>query len=479
MKYAAGFVNQKSYIVIPYLRYSRMKEITFLKQNHEKWQQFEALLGSAQGSNPDALADLFIRITDDLSWARTFYPGSNTEKYLNDLAARIHQEIYKNKKEKRSRIITFWTKELPLLMAKNRLNLIIAFVIFGLSTWIGIISAQHDEGFVRIILGDGYVDQTLDRMANGDPLGVYKSDNHFTMFLQIAMNNAMVALVCIILGIFGWIGVGFMQFRNGVMLGSFFYFLHSNGFGYEAMHTVWIHGVIEIWCIVVAGAAGMAFGNGLYYPGAWPRGVSFMRGTREALKIGVGLIPFFFLAAFFEGFVTRFTQMNDLMREVIIFGSLIFVIWYFLIYPLILEYETRKLEWASPARRIITLIVIYIIGIISLPWSLLIFFTVHIKQNNQSVNLWTYMHRTRVFNPNSLSFFLLGLLLMILPSIALVMQLITRTWADYATYLFFGLLYLGGLGSVFWGAYAINRVEESDLNIERKNAKAATYEQKA
>ena len=73
-----------------------MKEITFLKQNHEKWLQFEALLNSKERHNPDALADLFIRITDDLSWAHTFYPGSNTEKYLNDLAAQIHQEIYKN-----------------------------------------------------------------------------------------------------------------------------------------------------------------------------------------------------------------------------------------------------------------------------------------------------------------------------------------------------------------------------------------------
>jgi len=104
-----------------------MKEITFLKQNYQKWQQFEDLLNSNQGQNPDALADLFIRITDDLSWAHTFYPGSNTEKYLNDLAARIHQEIYKNKKEKRSRLISFWTQEIPRTMAKHRLNLLIVF----------------------------------------------------------------------------------------------------------------------------------------------------------------------------------------------------------------------------------------------------------------------------------------------------------------------------------------------------------------
>lgn len=456
-----------------------MKEISFLKQNYEKWQQFEALLESEHGNNPDALADLFIRITDDLSWARTFYPGSGTERYLNDLAARIHQEIYKNKKERRSRILTFWTKELPLLMAKHRLNLLIAFLIFGLSTWLGVISAQHDEGFVRIILGDSYVDMTLENMSNGDPLGVYKSDNHFVMFLGIALNNSGVALMCILAGLLGWVGVGFMQFRNGIMLGSFFYFLYANGFGYEAMHTVWIHGVIEIWCIVVAGAAGIAFGNGLYFPGAWPRGSAFVRGTREALKIGLGLIPFFFLAAFFEGFVTRFTQMNDLMREAIIYGSLIFVVWYFIIYPFVLQHQSRNFEWASPARRVITLIVIYLLSVLTLPISPFILFLVQIRQEDRTVSLWNYLHRTKYFNPNSLSFFLLGIMLLFLPTVAYVMQLITGVSPDYMTYIFFAFLYLGGAGSFFWGAYSINRTEEKELEIERKEAKGAVYEQTA
>jgi len=69
-------------------------------------------------------------------------------------------------------------------------------LIFVLSVWIGVISAQHDPKFVRIILGNDYVDMTLDNMSKGDPLGVYKGDNQFVMFLQIALNNSRVALFC-------------------------------------------------------------------------------------------------------------------------------------------------------------------------------------------------------------------------------------------------------------------------------------------
>ncbi|HLG03306.1 MAG TPA: stage II sporulation protein M, partial [Bacteroidia bacterium] len=187
-----------------------MKEITFLKQNYEQWQKFEDMLNSPQGSDPDALADLFVRITDDLSWAHTFYPGSNTEKYLNDLAARIHQEIYKNKKEKRARLFRFWTNEIPDIMSRNRKNLLIAFLLLAVSAWIGVISSKHDTAFVRLILGDGYVDLTLENMARGDPMGIYKDENAFLMFFQIALNNSYVALVCILAGMFNWLGVGYI-----------------------------------------------------------------------------------------------------------------------------------------------------------------------------------------------------------------------------------------------------------------------------
>ncbi len=427
-----------------------MKEITFLKQNHEKWLQFEALLNSNERNNPDALADLFIRITDDLSWAHTFYPGSNTEKYLNDLAAQIHQEIYKNKKEKRSRIITFWTDEIPRLMAKHRKNLLIVFLIFGMSTWIGAISAKHDEGFVRIILGDNYVDETLARMDDGDPLGVYKSENQFVMFLGIAMNNSMVALVCIVAGMFGWMGVAMFQFRNGVMLGAFFYFLCSHGFAKEATLTVWIHGTIEIWCIVVAGAAGMALGNGLWFPGAWPRGVSFMRGAREALKIGVGLIPFFFLAAFFEGFVTRYTGMNDYMRMALIFTSLVFVVWYFIVWPFFADGKYKNKDAAF----------LYLLG--PLPAGL--FFL-------------TKLLRKIPASPKTIFLILVGGLFTFLPILAMVMNLIVKGPIDSAAVIFFGICLLLGIMMLVFAFLGRGKVEEDDLVITRKNSvKTDEYE---
>jgi len=51
------------------------------------------------------------------------------------------------------------------------------------------------------------------------------------------------------------------------------------------------------------------------------------------LKITVGLIPIILLAAFFESFVTRHTEMPVWLSVIILASSLLFVIWYVILYP--------------------------------------------------------------------------------------------------------------------------------------------------
>lgn len=441
--------------------------------------EFENLLNAGDYGDPDALAELFVRITDDLSWARTFYPGSNTEKYLNDLAARIHQEIYKNKKEKRSRILTFWTREFPLMFGKQHLNLLIAFVIFGLSVWVGVVSAANDETFVRLILGDQYVDMTLENMKDGDPLGVYKDDNQFLMFFRIAINNSLVAIMCIMAGVLHWLGVGYMLFRNGVMLGAFIYFLTINGFGEEAYHTVWIHGTIEIWCIIVAGAGGITLGNALWFPGAWPRGEAFMNGARSALKVALGLIPFFFLASFFEGFVTRYTEMSDIGRRLIIYGSGVFIVWYFIIFPYVLRVRGKGKGEAMIIHTVMTRILMWFAIVITSPIAPIALAIIRVRDRNREISALEYLTKVKEVNPITMSRLLFGMLLIFLPTIAFIGVGITGKLPDVLSFIFFLLCYMGGIAMIIWAAYMVNKYEEDDLTIERSTKVRDTlYESK-
>jgi uncharacterized membrane protein SpoIIM required for sporulation len=315
-----------------------MQEVAFLKQNMEKWKQIEAIL-SGKNINPDTLAELFIQLTDDLSFAKTFYPGSKTVLYLNSLAAKVHQAVYRNKKEKKSRLITFWKFELPAILKDCRREMFYSLIIFILSIFIGIVSSANDKTFVRLILGDTYVNMTLENIDKGDPLAVYKKVNEINMFFGITFNNIRVALYAFTAGVLFSFGTGLLLFYNGVMLGAFHYFFFQKGMLISSMLTIWIHGTLEISAIIIAGCAGLVMGNSILFPGSYTRRRSFMNGAKNGLKIVIGLIPVFILAGFLEGFVTRHTEMPAFVSLCIIISSLIFVIWYFIIYPLNVKKE--------------------------------------------------------------------------------------------------------------------------------------------
>lgn len=321
-----------------------MREAAFLKLNSEKWKELERALDPvARGgdTDPDKLARWFVELTDDLSYARTFYPQSATTRYLNDLARTAHQAIYRNRRERKGRIVSFWREELPRELYAARRELLYSFVVFMLAAGIGVLSAAGDETFLRLILGDSYVNMTLENIERGDPMAVYKGAGEVDMFLMITVNNVRVAFLAFAAGLILSFGTIYILFSNGVMLGAFQYFFHEKGLLLTSVLSIWIHGTLEISAIVIAGAAGLVMGNSILFPGTYTRMQSFMKGARRGLKISIGLVPIFITAGFLEGFVTRHSSVSAVMSAGIIILSLVFVIGYFIYYPALLERRHR------------------------------------------------------------------------------------------------------------------------------------------
>ncbi len=310
-----------------------MQELVFINKNINRWKKFEALSIKDSSYPPDQLAAMFIQITDDLSYCRTFFPNSDTERYLNALAAKTHYNIYKNKKESRSNFFNFWKFNFPLIIYDIRKYIFISIALFLFSALIGAFSAANDNNFVRTILGDAYVDMTMDNIDKGDPMAVYKKMMQTDMFLAITFNNIKVAFLAFVWGLLLIIGTVYIMMSNGVMLGSFQYFFYEQGIFIESILTIWIHGTLEIFAIIISGAAGLLIGVSVLLPGTFTRLESFKQATVKGVKIMIGIAPIFIVAGFLEGFVTRYTDAPVLIRASIILGSLVFIVWYFFLYP--------------------------------------------------------------------------------------------------------------------------------------------------
>ncbi|MBC8047554.1 MAG: stage II sporulation protein M [Fimbriimonadaceae bacterium] len=309
-----------------------MKETFFIEQNKEKWQEFEQEFNN-EHKDPEKLSGLFIQITDDLSYSRTYYPNRSVRIYLNSLAQKVFASIYKNRVRRRKKLLFFWKEELPQLMFESRKQLLFAFLLFIMAMAIGIFSSMHDPDFARFILGDRYVEMTEENIESGDPMNVYKDMNQVDMFLGITFNNLRVAFITFILGIFFGAGTTIIILFNGIMVGVFQYFFIERDLFTESFLTIWVHGALEICAIVIAGAAGFTLGRGLLFPGTYTRLQSFRKSALRGLQILMGVLPIIVIAGFNESFLTRYTETPDYIRAILIALEFGFMFFYYAYYP--------------------------------------------------------------------------------------------------------------------------------------------------
>jgi len=317
-----------------------LREALFIKKNKDKWLKSQ----HSPSEDPDETAMEFTELVDDLSYAKTFYPHSKVTKFLNARASQTYMSIYQNRKEERNRITEFWRYTVPLTVRKHHTVLLSCAIIFIVFFMVGFYSAKHDESFLREMLSDSYVNMTEENIEKGKPFGVYAEGGELMMWLGIMINNIFVSFTYFARGIVFCFPSIIALITEGVRVGAFEEMFFAKGLGLQSVLTVFIHGTLELSAIVIAGAAGVVMGKGWMFPGTGKRLHAFMRGAKEGVIILVSLIPVFIVAAFFEGFVTRYYTMPQWLSASILISTGSYIIWYYIIYPIQIQ---KKLKAAK------------------------------------------------------------------------------------------------------------------------------------
>ncbi len=309
-----------------------MRESFFVEQNKDKWENFEKELSKSTKSAEELRVQL-IQVTDDLSYARTFYKNRSVRVYLNGLAQKIYINIYKNKSNFLNSLKSFFLHDVPLICYHSRKTIYISFFILLVTVLIGAFSSLKDENFARSILGNTYVETTIDNIEKGDPMAVYKQSDRLEMFIMIASNNLRVSLIVFIAGLLFSYGSIAIMIMNGIMLGVFMYFFYSRGIVSDFNYAVWLHGTIEILTLVIETTAGMLLGKGFINPGTLSKSKAFSIWGKRGAMLFLSTIPFILLAAFIESFLTRETDLSNWLRGLLILLSMAIMVGYFVLYP--------------------------------------------------------------------------------------------------------------------------------------------------
>lgn len=319
-----------------------MREVAFIKQNKEKWLGIEQVVDGKIKKNPDDLSSLYINLLNDLSFAQTYYPKSKTTVYLNHLSGRIFQRIYKTRRTEKNRLSYFFLTEVPLLVYNYRRFLSYAFLFFFLFVLIGVVSTFYDKDFPKLILGEDYVNRTLENIRQENAVGVYQQGSNWGMMVYIIVNNLAVGAKLYIYGIFGGLGTLFVLMQNAIMVGTFQYFFHQQGALQESARGIWLHGIFEIFSMVIEAMAGLILGASILFPDTYSRFNSFKIGFKNSFKIFLSTVPFTLCAGIIEGYVTRYALKMPLMLNLILLLLTFTIIsFYYLVYPFIVH---RKLK---------------------------------------------------------------------------------------------------------------------------------------
>ncbi len=309
-----------------------MRETKFIAQKRAQWQNFETML-ALKDTDPERLGDLYVQVTDDLSFARTFYPNRSVRVYLNGLAQQLFVKIYKNKPFSLNGFIAFWREELPDLLWHSRKVIGWSFAIFALFFAVGWLSSTLNPDFDKTMLGEQYIQMTKDNIAKGDPMAVYKGDTEIDSFIHICSNNLKVDFLTFVLGLLFGIGALLVMIYNAIMVGSFQHFFYAFGGFQTSLFSIWVHGAFEICAMILSCAAGMELGKGLLFPETYSRLQAFQISAQRGFKILIGVLLLTVIAAFNESFLTRLTDVSLFVRGALIFVSFGFVFFYFIYYP--------------------------------------------------------------------------------------------------------------------------------------------------
>jgi uncharacterized membrane protein SpoIIM required for sporulation len=278
----------------------------FLNDRTPAWDELAELVQDARRKperlGPEGirrLGALYRAASADLALARRAFPGTPAVARLEELVPRARHLVYEAP-GRRTSVVRFVKRDYWRLVAERPLLLLLsAALVFGPAALAGG-WALRDPGGAAGLVPSQYRSVTEPRSTN---LGLAPSEEA-AFASEIFTNNIRVTFAAFAGGIVFTIGTAIILLTNGVLLGTVAGLAIEAGNGRTFFALVTAHGVLELSCIVVAGAAGIRMGWSLIDPGRRSRTAALGAEARAAVAIVIGTAPWLVLAGLVEGFFT-------------------------------------------------------------------------------------------------------------------------------------------------------------------------------
>ena len=318
----------------------QLKSQRFRAEREWDWRRLEGLLLRVERGSAASLSDeellaipvLYRSTLSSLSVARATSLDHSLIDYLESLSTRAYFFVYGARAGLRQRLIQFFSETWPNAVRDLWRETLAAFVITVAATVVGYLLVMNDPGWYDGLIGG---------MAEGrDPTAttaflrsvLYDSGDGKTPLSILAAflfsHNAQIAIFAFALGFAFCLPTAFLLAQNGMVLGALFALYASRGLGFELGGWIFIHGVTELFAIMLGGAAGFRIGWRVAFPGEQSRIDAAADAGRSAAPVIAGVVLMLIVAGLLEGFARQLIT-NDLIRYAVAFSTLIIWTGYF------------------------------------------------------------------------------------------------------------------------------------------------------
>jgi uncharacterized membrane protein SpoIIM required for sporulation len=279
----------------------------FVAERGPGWEELRALTREARRKperlGPERvrrLGELYRAAAADLAFARRSFGGEPLVERLEALVGRARHLVY-DAPTRRGSIRRFFARDYWRLVASRPLPLVVATLCLLVPAALGGTWALRDPGAASGLVPPAYRSVT-EPHRSGD-LGL-SADEEAQFSSEVFTNNIEVGFFAFAAGIAIGLGTAALLVFNGVLLGTVAGLAVEAGNGRTFLELVTAHGVLELSCIVVAGAAGLRLGWAIVDPGRGTRTAALVAEGRHAVAIVLGTVPWLVVAGLVEGFVT-------------------------------------------------------------------------------------------------------------------------------------------------------------------------------
>ncbi|MGO1267063.1 MAG: stage II sporulation protein M, partial [Microbacterium gubbeenense] len=239
-----------------------------IDERRPEWDRLDALARRKRLTGPetDEFVHLYRSASADLADIKTSVGRTAAGDYVSNILATARLKLTGAPDNVARQIPRFFARQLPAALYRIRwLTLVIAAVFIGIVALVGW-WAQQDPAYMAA-LGD---EADLKQYAEEDFVAYYSEHAEGVFAGMVWSNNAWIAAQAIMFGITG-IWPVYVIMQNATGLGVSAAVMNWFGHGDDFLLFILPHGLLEMTCIFVAGAAGMRIFWAWIAPGARTR----------------------------------------------------------------------------------------------------------------------------------------------------------------------------------------------------------------